>query len=249
MTAPRRLPNSLTHATPSDMYGALDRAWVKKFDTDPRPEQLLVLLAQWALETGRGASMHAWNVGNVKGRIDGSDGHSWTFFSCDEVINGKVVWFHPDEPGCCFRAYDTLEEGVADYLEELWRRFHSAWTAVLGGDPGQFGHLLKLARYYTAKERRAFPGDTPGYCDTLEALFREFKASISSSYDLHSWRGIQGALNALGEAPLLTVDNDPGPLTLAALRRFQRKHGLVVDADPGANTIMALSEALAAIKA
>lgn len=179
---PHELPDRLTPGTPSEVYAALRRAWVAQLGTEPKRASLLILCAQWALETGWGKSCHGWNLGNVKGKPDGSDGRSWAFFACNEILpvgmarnyvaragqrrdgNGPsavitratataaTVWFYPPHPGCCFRAYATLDEGAADYLGLLRKRFASAWPAVVAGDPAAFGRALKAAHYYTADE-------------------------------------------------------------------------------------------------
>jgi Putative peptidoglycan binding domain len=247
------LPDQLTHATPAQMFDALGRAWQGRFGAAAARGSLLVLLAQWALETGRGASMHCWNVGNIKGKPDGSDGHDWTFFACDEVIGGKVVWFYPDNPGCCFRAYPTLDDGVVDYLGTVSTRFASAWPAVIAGDPAQFAHLLKVAGYYTASEAQ--------YTASVQSLFNEFNGTIGAapaptagpaaapaggSLDLYTVQGQQTALNLLGANPQLNVDGQAGAATAAAVKAFQRDHGLVADGIAGPQTIAALGAALAA---
>jgi lysozyme len=51
---------------------------------------------------------------------------------------------------------------------------------------------------------------------------------------------IQTRLNADGANPPLTVDGDLGPATMAAIRAFQREHGLVPDGIVGPQTMAAL---------
>ena len=164
MSSPRELPDTLTHATPAEVGRALVRAWRALEGRDPDRRSIVVLLAQGALETGRWKSMHCWNLGNVKS-VDG-DGRSWTFFRCNEVLGGRVVWFDPPHPACRFRAFDTLDEGALDYLALLRRRYVSAWPAVLVGDPVAFVRALKRARYFTADEEP--------YVRAVASLFAEF---------------------------------------------------------------------------
>lgn len=112
----------------------------------------------------------------MKGRPDGSDGRDWTFFRCNEVIGGKIVWFDPPNPACCFRAFATLEAAAIDYLEELRRRFSSAWSAVLAGDPVAFAVRLKALHYYTAGEG--------AYAAALASLVHEFDRIIPTETQL-----------------------------------------------------------------
>lgn len=199
--SPRFIPAAKTPATSQEVYDALRRVWVAQLGAEPKRHSLLVLLAQWALETGRGRSMWNWNLGNQKGRPGGKDGRSWTFFACNEILTASMadnlvgkassrrdgkgadavvtkslangmreVWFYPDNPACCFRAYDSLDAGAADYFELLRKRFASAWPAVEAGDPAQFAKLLKAARYYTADEGH--------YTRGLVALFNGYAKEI-----------------------------------------------------------------------
>lgn len=190
-----------TPATPAAVFTALGKTWKAQFGTEPKHESLLVLLAQWAFETGRGKSMWNFNLGNAKGKPGGGDGRCWTFFACNEMLpianamslstksgersDGKpgknvavtsakdgiaTVWFYPDHPACCFRAFRTLDEGTADYLGMMRKRFASAWPAVEAGNPWQFSHLLKLARYYTADEAH--------YTRSLVSIYNEMSTQV-----------------------------------------------------------------------
>jgi hypothetical protein len=167
----KHLPNVITKTSTADVLVALAKAWKALFGTAPKRASLDVLTAQWALETGWGKSCHCYNLGNVKGKVGGD--RNWTFFACNEILssaaahhmaqadpehakitqdNGKsaTIWFYPPHSGCCFRAFDTIDAGAADYLATLNKRFSGAWPAVLAGDPEAFSLKLKELRYYTA---------------------------------------------------------------------------------------------------
>ena len=172
--AQEQLPHEKTPVTRQQMADAMYTAWVRYFGTTPSKPTIQVLMAQWALETGEGKSMHNFNVGNVKSR-DG-DGHNFTYFACWERLSkasaeamqaadpGRVkitryysdgkckVWFYPEHPACRFRAFKTLERGLIDHLAILsnHKAFKKAWPAVRAGDPKLYAKLLKEARYYTA---------------------------------------------------------------------------------------------------
>lgn len=245
---PRRLPPDKTVVTALQMYEAFCAAWREAFEVEAHRTSVLVLLAQWALETGRGASMRAFNVGNLKSRE--GDGYDYSYFACNEILHGKVVWFYPDDPGCRFRAYTTLEAGVADYLALLHTRFAKAWPAVLAGSPDAFAHLLKVQGYYTADEAQ--------YTRSVVSLFNEYARSIPlgaaspvafgldgarSLDDLESPRALFAALRRLGFDPGPVLDT-PGPTALAAVQAFQAASALVPDGALDAATRAAIRRAL-----
>src|SRR3954466_371643 len=75
-------------------------------------DAVLVLLAQWHLETGGGVFCIAWNLGNAKAVA--GDGYDWTEFATTEVINGDTRHVLGR-----FRAFPTLAAGAADYVRLL----------------------------------------------------------------------------------------------------------------------------------
>ncbi len=64
---------------------------------------------------------------------------------------------------------------------------------------------------------------------------------------IRTTRDVQQALNLLGESPKLTEDGAHGPLTFAAVKRFQTAYRLSVDGLVGPQTIAKLTELLSAI--
>lgn len=221
-----------TLVTAPEALIALRDAWVERYGANPSRASLCVLVAHWALETGHGKSCWNYNLGNVKSFQ--REGDDWCFFRCNEIIKGKVVWFDPDHPACCFMAYPSLPAGAAAYLAKLVKHFAPAWPAVLAGDPAAYSHLLKVNRYYTA--------DETAYTRTLVSLFRQYMAQPVHLVEI-SIKRYQRQLQILG-LYAGSVDGIDGPKTDAAVRAFQRSHALVVDGDVGRLTQTALNEAV-----
>lgn len=172
------------------MLQALGFAWVQIFNEPAKKEQLVVLLAQGALETGNFSKMWSYNVGNIKSLPN--DGRDYTFYKCNEILpvetanklllsqkadGGKVVItsymadkcnvdFYPSHKYSRFRAFNSLEEGVIDYLNFLYTKYRPAWSAVLSGDPVNFVHLLKVNHYFTADEAT--------YTASVVSIFNKF---------------------------------------------------------------------------
>ena len=81
----------------------------------------------------------------------------------------------------------------------------------------------------------------PGIQDSLAAA-----AAASSMFDPSSVKWVQTALNVLHVVdPALDVDGEYGPLTTAAVKKFQQTNGLVVDGWAGDKTQQKLQQALA----
>jgi hypothetical protein len=170
LTAPCELADMRTAVDPDELGRALVVAWRALVGSAPSRESILVLLAHSALETGHWKGCHNWNLGNVKSRA--GDGRCWTFFRCNEVIGGKLVWFSPPHPQTRFRAFQSLQEGAADHLAFLrgMKRYAGAWEQVIAGDPRAFARALKAAGYFTAAERP--------YEDAVFAIFARYKATL-----------------------------------------------------------------------
>jgi peptidoglycan hydrolase-like protein with peptidoglycan-binding domain len=73
--------------------------------------------------------------------------------------------------------------------------------------------------------------------------------SGASSVAISAVPDIQRALNALGFKPPLKEDGQLGPATIANIKQFQSKSGLVVDGNAGPTTKASLSSALTALAA
>jgi peptidoglycan hydrolase-like protein with peptidoglycan-binding domain len=141
------VPVRRTHVTSLQVYNALRAAWRRRFNSDPAHRSLLLLLAQWAFETDHGRSCWNYNIGNAKSR--GKTG-LWTHYRCSEIINGKEEWFDPPHPQTRFRAFESLEDGAADYLQMMRTVFDLAWPELIAGNAPAFVAQLRAEDYFTA---------------------------------------------------------------------------------------------------
>lgn len=123
----------------------------------PSKEQVAILTAQWAHETGRGASMYNYNFAGIKGTSP--EGLS----VMQRTREGYGATERTITDG--FRAYRTAEEGADDYVALLQRRFPAALEASKAGDPAGCVRALKQAGYFT--------GDEVAYTRSVTQMARE----------------------------------------------------------------------------
>lgn len=151
---------------------AMKAALTKHLGEEPPKETILLALAHAALETGELKSMWNNNWGNIKAMGDYSG--EFTCIELNEVLNGKLVWFHPTgemvgkngpikeprfevppgHPQTRMRSYETPELGASDYVAFLSKRsrYAKAWAQLLTGRPDEYVHELRSAKYFTANE-------------------------------------------------------------------------------------------------
>jgi flagellum-specific peptidoglycan hydrolase FlgJ len=123
---------------------ALSQAYTKLTGKRPSAETTAILTAQWAHETGRGASMYNYNFGGIKGT--GPSGLS--------VAQRTREGWGADERQIVdrFRAYTSPAEGATDYVRLLQARYPKALDAAAEGDAAGFVHALKARGYFTGNE-------------------------------------------------------------------------------------------------
>lgn len=100
-----------------------------------------ILTAQWAHETGHGASMFNYNFGGIKGASPMGlsvaqptrEGYANTE---RRIVDG-------------FRAYPNASEGASDYVRLLRSRYSAALEAAERGDASGFVRELKVRGYFT----------------------------------------------------------------------------------------------------
>lgn len=190
----KKVPAVKTPASALEVFQTLDAAWRTVFTSQPTKESLCLLLAHWGLETGHGKSMWCYNFGNAKAKAGGA--FDYCYFACNEILksshaarlaaaqpqiakvtsvrsDGKsIIWFYPDHPACCFRAFENLQAGVTDHLALVFKRFNGAWPFVISADPAGFCHALRKQNYYTA--------DEAAYTQAVFNVFHRYRKELAN---------------------------------------------------------------------
>lgn len=187
-----------TEVSETQMIQAIMSAWNDLFHTSPTKEQVSLILAQNALETGGRKSMWNNNVGNIKANVDGPYDYFY-LKGPEQTAPGK--W---EQLRMTFRAYPTLEDGVKDYLNLLSKnkRYGAAWSHIQNPDPAAFSKALKAGGYYT--------GNESDYTKHVSSLYNKFNKS--QSYELAQ----SGKPSGSGEKDIwehlgLVENKNPGP--------------------------------------
>lgn len=164
-----RVARVRTEVSESQVAQAILEAWQDMFKTIPSKEQVSLVLAQNALETGHRKSMWNFNIGNIT--TDGKGVYNYFDDLKTDEQTSPGVW---KKMNLKYRAYNTLKDGVKDYLKLLsGKRYSSAWDHIVNPDPVAFSKALKQNGYYTANEAP--------YTKTLSGLYSHFNKS--KSYD------------------------------------------------------------------
>jgi hypothetical protein len=146
-----------THVTTEQASSLISDALEQVTGEKPKPETVAILTAQWAHETGHGASMFNYNFAGIKGM--GPSGLSVVQRTREgSGANERTI---TDS----FRAYRTADEGARDYVSLLQSRFPGALDAARQGDPAATVHALKQAGYFT--------GDEAAYTRSVSELARQ----------------------------------------------------------------------------
>lgn len=143
-----------TPLTGSEAAQQLRLAYERLTGQTPSEQALQVLTAHWAHETGNGQSMFNYNFGGIRGRSSSGRSYVWATHEGSgihsRIGNGR------------FRAHLSAEEGAADYLSLLARKYPEALEAVERGDVSDFAQSLKRGGYFT--------GDEETYVSAVRAL-------------------------------------------------------------------------------
>lgn len=162
-----RVERVQTNVSELEMAQAIISAWQQLFGTPPAKEQVALVLAQNALETGHRKSMYNFNIGNITTSSKGPYNYYDTLTTSEQTSPG--VW---EKKNLKYRAYNNLQEGVVDYLKFLSNpsgRYSEAWQHILHPNPVSYSQALKKAGYYTANEAP--------YTKYLTSLFEKFNKS------------------------------------------------------------------------
>ena len=191
--SPGLVPVVRTQLSAGQAQEALRAAWEKVTGEAPSDKTLALITAQWAHETGNGASMYNYNFAGIKGT--GPSGltvaqHTREGYGASER---RIV----DN----FRAYSSAEEGATDYVALLKRRFPDAVEGARQGDPNAFVRGLKARGYFTGQES--------AYLNNVASIASRY---LGQPLEVHGapppvldYQGVPGAPGA------------PGPLDLQGL--------------------------------
>lgn len=138
------VPVVRTKLSAGEAQEALRSAWQSVTGETPSDKTLALITAQWAHETGNGASMFNYNFAGIKGA--GPSGLS--------VAQHTREGYGQSERRIVdnFRAYRSAEEGATDYVQLLSKRFPEAVEGARQGDPVAFVRGLKSKGYFTGHE-------------------------------------------------------------------------------------------------
>lgn len=198
---------------------------------EPSHDCVAILTAQWAHETGRGASMYNYNFAGIKGT--GPSGMA-------VAQRTKEGWGSSEKTITDnFRAYASAEEGATDYIKLLARRFPEALEAAQNGDAVGTVRALKDKGYFTGNEE--------AYTKSVVRMAREFapdSTNLSVEQVNAAWASAHtivpvgepgrsgppgvaygnGYLPALSPAPFVDALALSDEISRAALNAFSRTH-------------------------
>lgn len=201
LTGTRFIAAQKTPASPAEIYEALRAVWVERLGSEPKRESLLVLLAQWAFETGRGKSMWNWNMGNQKGRPGGSDGRSWTFFACNEILSASAAdrLVASAKPRIDGKGPDAVvTKSLVNGLKEVWFYPNNSVCCFRAYDTlrdGAFDYFDLLRKRFASawpaveagdpaqfshllKKANYYTADESHYTRSLVSIFNEYKRTL-----------------------------------------------------------------------
>jgi hypothetical protein len=182
----------VTAASPEQVWDALVRAWDLQLGSTPARESLCILLAQWALETAEGHKMICWSVGNSK---QPTDDHDYCLFPTTEYVQGFPRSIYPPDPGCRFRAFKDLDDGVCWYLQDQWNHWTLSWPSVVAGNVRGFCIGLKSKGYFTAPVN-----------DYIVGVQTYFDKYIRMAFDLPTTKPDGYVSDTIPAAPFAIVD-------------------------------------------
>lgn len=145
------IANKLTPITPNEALLALTHAYHEATGAPPTRAVSELLLAHFNHETGKGKSVHNFNMGNKKS-VPSDMYHQ--YFGCWEMVDGQRVDYPSGHSSCRFAAYRTLEQAAAAHIALMASRPH--WWAGLhsGSAAGFAAGLSQKPAYFTADPGR-----------------------------------------------------------------------------------------------
>lgn len=117
----------------------------------PHRRQAALLLGQLMLETDNGHAMDNNNPGNITTPSERAPFFRPAWFTVNEQSSARMKELHElmlkGKAPRAFRAYETLTDGLRDYLHQLQKSFPTLLKASGTGDPTKFAEAIKSSRY------------------------------------------------------------------------------------------------------
>lgn len=221
------------------------------------------MLAQINIETANGEACNNNNPGNLTiEETTSRDFFRPLWYREEDATTPRLKQLHDlmleGKAPRAFRAYDTLDQGTADYVAELKKRYPSILRAAESGDAATFASAIKSSGYA--------PDAPAGTDNTLRQMLQSYtKAGVYSGLPLVGTGGPSqpsqppesdspspfSPLGSRADLPLLMVGShgtavelwqrllgvqDTGYFSSAteeATKDFQRNYGLKVDGKVG----------------
>lgn len=124
-----------------DMAASIGRGYQHVTGGLPSYNMLRMLTSQAFLETASGRRMNNYNFGNVHGKT--ASGQSAVL--PDKDASGGVYYTN-------FRAYDSLDDGAADYVRLITTGYSNTLPFAEAGDIQGFASALKSKGYYESPQ-------------------------------------------------------------------------------------------------
>ena len=164
---PTNVANFRTEMTAAEARLHLELAYRALYGEAPANGCLASLLAQWALETGRGKKMWGYNFAGIKA---GPGGKRLLTRESSGSTERTILQR--------FRTYRSAPEGARDYLETLALAFPLSFVEVQRGIAEAFARALADEGYFT--------GDSAQYRRAIVLLAKEYE---------RGWAHTDGALD------------------------------------------------------
>jgi len=157
----KQVPTLKTPINVPDLVKSFIKYWQKTYNTLPKKETVITMVAQFCHESGSGSHCYCYNLCNIKARDNANAVVKYCALNgVWEIVDGKKVIVPPTNPSSWFRAFDTLDEGAEFYCNFLRNssRYKLSWQQVEAGNPTQFVHELHQAGYFTDFEDKYAKG-------------------------------------------------------------------------------------------
>ena len=168
-------PATATVLNELQLAKALRLGYEKVFGSSPSLEVLGFGWAQVVLEAGRPIQLRGNNIGNIKATDEWVKlGKPYTVMSTQELDKDGRAYIHE---GAKWKAFDSPEDGAAEYWSFLNRRFPNAlrWAS---SDINSAVVTLGAGSYFTANIKK--------YSSGVQKLYQEFITKIAPQLDLQS---------------------------------------------------------------